>query len=1059
MLFRSSGNKILQTLTNTTGSDATVTYVITPTANGCNGSPFNVVITVKPTPNLIITNPVAVCSPATVDITASTITSGSTAGLTISYWNDAAATISMSYPTTATTGTYYIKGIDPISGCHTIKPVIVTVNPTPTLLINNPTPICAPATVDLTLTSITAGSTSGLTFTYYTDAAATITYSTPTIANDDTYYIKGSTASGCYDLKPVNVSVYSTLGIPIFALGVSSNICKGSAPITYTATASNALTITYSLDAASLAAGNTINANTGLVNYSAIWTGTSLITATETGCGTPSTAIHTVKVNALPSVTLIASPTTAVCEGTSVTLTATSSGSSSLQTYSGSSGNITTNIPDHSNSSYSYPTITLSGSNGATLASTDLIIVTININHHYTSDLDIFLVDPLGTKAMLLSSDNGESSNDYINTVFRTDASNPITGGSAPFTGTYLPEGSITTAPVRTGAVSEGTYNLVIPASSLNGALIDGAWSLRVFDDDNNDSGNFANWSLSITKQTGSNFTSVVNGSPTIGAITYSGALNSISTSVVTPPAGTYTYTFTTTDGNGCYATSNEVAVVVNAKPNPTITADYCSHQPKINLSTSGGGTYLWSTADTTSSINVDRVGIYTVTVTGVNGCKGSAALNISNELVTNGDFSAGNTGFTTPASGSNQYTYVADGSGNSELGPEGLYGVGTNGNNYHSNFWGVDHTSGSGKFMIVNGFPGSPQPVVWQQTKTVIPNTKYYFSAYAISLNTAGNYAQLRFSINGTQIGSIAALTAGTPSNSNPWKATDLFYGMWNSGSATTAIIQIVDLQTALAGNDFGLDDISFGTLAPSPATINPTTATSTCEGETITLTANVVGGKTPFTYSWSSQNGFSSALQNPTIPNCTTGNSGVYTLTFTDGYGCTPLTKTVTVTVDALATVNAGIDQSVCASSPSVRLAGVIGGSSVAGIWTGGTGTFLPNRSALNALYTPSTNEINAGTVTLTLTNISTNSCAAKSDQMKITIYPAVSATISANVSPICNGGTDGYATVAGSGGTLPYLYSWNTSPVQTTATANNLSAGSYSVTVTTANGCTDT
>ena len=1055
----STGNKILQTLTNSTASDATVTYVVTPTANGCNGSPVNVVITVRPPTNLIINNPAAICSPATVDLTASTITTGSTLGLTLSYWNDAAATISMSYPTTATSGTYYIKAMEPLTGCYIIKPAVIIVNPTPTVVITNPAPVCAPNTVNLTLTSVTSGSTPGLTFTYYTDAAATITYSTPTIADDDIYYIKGSTASGCYDLKPVNVSVYSTLGIPVFALGVSSNICKGSAPITYTATATNAITITYSLDAASLAAGNTINASTGLVTYSPTWTGTSLITATATGCGTPTTAIHTVKVNPPPTVTLVASPSTAVCEGTPVTLTATSSGSSSLQTYSGSSGNITTNIPDHSNSSYTYPTITLSGSNGATLASTDLIVVTININHHYASDLDIFLVDPSGNKAMLLSSDNGGSSNDYINTVFRTDASNPITGGSAPFTGTYLPEGSITTAPDRSGAVSGGTYNSVIPASSLNGALIDGAWSLRVFDDNNNDSGSFANWSLSISKQTGSNFTSVVNGSPTIGAITYSGALNSIATSFVTPPAGTNNYTVTTTDGNGCSATSNTVAVVVNAKPNPTIIADYCSHQPKINLITSGGGTYLWSTGETTSSIDVDLVGIYTVTVTGVNGCKGSAALNISNELVTNGDFSAGNTGFSTPASGANQYSYVADGAGNTELNPEGLYGVGTNGNNYHTNFWGVDHTTGTGKFMIVNGFPGTPQPVVWQQTKTVLPNTDYYFSAYAISLNNAGNYAQLRFSINGTQIGTIAALTAGTGSNSNPWKAADRFYGMWNSGINTSAIIEIVDLQTALGGNDFGLDDISFGTLAPSPATINPTTATSTCEGATITLAANVVGGKTPFTYSWTALNGFNSPLQNPTIPNCTTAHSGVYTLTFTDGYGCTALTKTVTVTVDPLATVNAGVDQSVCAASPSVTLAGVIGGSSVAGIWTGGTGTFLPNRSALTAIYTPSTNEINAGTVSLTLTNISTNSCAAKSDQMKITIYPAVTATISASNSPLCNGGSDGYATVAGSGGTLPYLYSWNTSPVQTTATANNLSAGTYIVTVTTANGCTDT
>jgi gliding motility-associated-like protein len=59
------------------------------------------------------------------------------------------------------------------------------------------------------------------------------------------------------------------------------------------------------------------------------------------------------------------------------------------------------------------------------------------------------------------------------------------------------------------------------------------------------------------------------------------------------------------------------------------------------------------------------------------------------------------------------------------------------------------------------------------------------------------------------------------------------------------------------------------------------------------------------------------------------------------------------------------------------------------------------------------------------------------------------------SANVS--CNGGNDGSATVMISGGTAPYSYVWNSSPVQTTATAIALEAGSYTVTVTDAMGCT--
>ena len=1050
-----TGNKLNQTLTNTTSGNATVTYQVTPSLNGCSGTSLNIVVTVKPSPNLVITNPPTLCSPATVDLTASTVTVGSASGLSLSYWTNNAATNSLASPSTVSSGTYYIKGTDAGTGCSTVKPVDATIDSTPNLVITNPTTLCSPSKGNLTLPAVTAGSTTGLTFTYWTNVAATLAYATPTTADNGTYYIKGATALGCYNIKPVTVSIYSAPGTPVFALGSSSTGCKGSTPITYTATATTAISLTYSLDAASLTAGNSINANTGQVAFAANWTGTCVVTATATSCGVSKTATHTITINPVPSVTLIASPSTAVCEGVPVTLTATSTGSG--QTFSGSSGNISKLIPNNTNASYSYSTITLSGG-VESLAATDLIQVTINISHHYDSDLDIFLVDPSGTKAMLLSSDYGANSNDYINTVFRTDAATLISSGSAPFTGTYRPEGTITTAPDLSGAVSGGNYNLVVPANALLGALIDGAWSLRVFDDDNNDSGTLANWSLSITKHTGGNFTSVVNGLPTIGAIAYSGTLNSVAKSVVTPPAGTNTYTVTTTDGNGCSATSNQVSVVVNPKPVVTVVADYCSIQPKIKLTATGTGTYLWSTGETTSFISVDVVGIYTVTVTGSNGCTATASINVSNELVTNGDFSLGNAGFTTPISGTNQYTYKADVTGNSELNPEGLYGIGANANNYHSNFWGFDHTTGTGNFMIVNGFPGSPQPVVWQQVKTVVPNTDYYFSAYAISLNTAGNYAHLQFSINGSLIGTDVQLTTGTGSNSNPWKPQDRFYGMWNSGSATTATIQIVDLQTALAGNDFGLDDISFGTLAPLPGNVNPTTASAICEGATINLAANLTGGKSPFTYRWTSPNGFSSSLENPSIPNATSLNSGPYSLTFYDGYGCPPVTKTVTVNVWNVATVNAGADQSYCSPGTPVRLDGKIGGSATSATWVGGLGTFNPDRSAVDAVYTPSIDEIGSGSVTLTLTTVALGACPTVSDQVKITIYPSVTATIPISANPLCHGSSDGSASAAVAGGTAPYSYSWNTTPTQTTSTAYDLTAGTYMVTITDSHGCSD-
>src|SRR5207342_1592529 len=130
--------------------------------------------TIDAKPTVVITNPAAVCAPGTIDLTAAAVTAGSTAGLTFTYFTDAAGTIALGTPSAvAISGTYYIVGTS-AAGCSDIQPVVVTIDAKPAVVITNPAAICAPGTVDLTAAAVTAGSTAGLTYTYFTDAAGTL---------------------------------------------------------------------------------------------------------------------------------------------------------------------------------------------------------------------------------------------------------------------------------------------------------------------------------------------------------------------------------------------------------------------------------------------------------------------------------------------------------------------------------------------------------------------------------------------------------------------------------------------------------------------------------------------------------------------------------------------------------------------------------------------------------------------------------------------------------------------------------------------------------------------
>lgn len=365
--------------------------------------------------------------------------------------------------------------------------------------------------------------------------------------------------------------------------------------------------------------------------------------------------------------------------------------------------------------------------------------------------------------------------------------------------------------------------------------------------------------------------------------LTLTGASAAVATYTVTPSAG------------GCAGATFTANVTINVNPTVAITADYCTVGGSAVLSaTAGLSSYTWSTGSTGATLNAQQAGAYSVTASNAQGCSATASIGVATELVTNGNFNAGNTGFVTG------YIFVADGPGNSELVPEGSYSVAANANNLHNSFNGTGY-GGSGNFMMING---SPTPsTIWSQNNIAVqPNTTYYFSAWGLTL-VNGNNAALQFSINGAQVGSIASLPNGTTSAPYPWER---FYGQWNSGNNTSVNLSVLNLQLANGGNDFGLDNISFGTFAPIGLSVTPGSNgnAAVCQGSPFFLNANADGGASPYTFAWTGPNGFTSSQANPSVTNNATATiNGTYNVTITDGLGCVR-TGSAAVSVSALPT-----------------------------------------------------------------------------------------------------------------------------------------------------------
>ncbi len=335
----------------------------------------------------------------------------------------------------------------------------------------------------------------------------------------------------------------------------------------------------------------------------------------------------------------------------------------------------------------------------------------------------------------------------------------------------------------------------------------------------------------------------------------------------------------------------------------------------------------------------------------------------LGNNLITNWDFSAGNTGF------SSDYSYAT-----SNTTQNAAYGVVNNPTIWNAGTAScTDHTTGTGNMYVANGatIPGIK---AWKSSVTVNPNTNYQFSAWIQSISLA-NFAIFKFYINGVPFGP----TLNAPSTGCQWIQQKF---NWNSGNNTTANLSLEDFTYDADGNDFALDDISFATasiqrdsvkIAVDSPLVVAVGNNAVCSGTPVQL--NATGTVT--TYSWSPSTGLSNAnIANPiATPAITTR----YILNGTTSHGC-KAKDSVLVTIKPRPSITKTPDTTICKNA-SVQLLAT-GGDTY--LWTP-PGT-LNNPNIANPIATP----VNTNTTYyLTVTNTLINNCT-NSDSVNVAVRP---------------------------------------------------------------------
>jgi gliding motility-associated-like protein len=557
-------------------------------------------------------------------------------------------------------------------------------------------------------------------------------------------------------------------------------------------------------------------------------------------------------------------------------------------------------------------------------------------------------------------------------------------------------------------------------------------------------------------------------------------------------PGATASYIMTVTDENGC---TKADTIIINVDQGPQVTLTdidvscFGFANGSVSSSVSGGispYTYSWNTVPvtTTSAIAALVTGVYTVLVKDSLGCKMVVADTITQpallkdtlthfNVLCNGGSNGGATvlasGGTAPygyqwntvpqqntatisglVAGSYIVT-VTDAQGCSKndtviiTQPNALNASVIS----HTNVSCYGGANGSSGVLVSGGTP--PYNYSWNTSpvKTTATATGLATGIYTVTITDAqGCIKQVQDTI--TQPQSLTAVASktdvlcmnGTDGTANVVVSggTAPYKYSWNTVPA-----KLTASVTGLAAGTYTVT-VSDTLLCATNAVVSigqPTAIASVVSKTDVSCnsgsngSASIVisGGTAPYTYLWNTV----PAQLNATVTSLL---SGTYIVLTKDAHNCV---KSDTVTIAQPTQLNTSISK-----TNATCFGGTNGTATVAA--TGGTAPYLYSWTSTPVQITTTAQNLSIGTYIVTVTD---NKGCLKKDTAIISQPNVLTATIS-KTDVSCYGGNNGTATVIATGGTMPYQYSWNSTPLQTTAAAQNLSIGTYIVTVTDNKGC---